>query len=104
MVSLAPNLDLFAEITQLATYFTSKYGEKFAQEIGVDLRQTPVDLLGVKESLGLDPSIDTLTYKELVERRELIRKRMEVGGRNRPTKKKLASTWKFARTIAGKKG
>ncbi|EQD49792.1 ABC1 family protein, partial [mine drainage metagenome] len=91
MVSLAPNLDLFAEITQLATYFTSKYGEQFAKDIGVDLRQTPIDLLGVKESLGLDPSTDTLTYKELVERREIIRKRMEAGGRNRPARKRISA-------------
>jgi ubiquinone biosynthesis protein len=104
MVSLAPNLDLFAEITQLATYFTSKYGEQFAKDIGVDLRQTPIDLLGVKESLGLDPSTDTLTYKELVERREIIRKRMEAGGRNRPARKRISSTWSFAKKLASKKG
>jgi ubiquinone biosynthesis protein len=74
---LAPDLDLFAEISYLVAYFTSKYGQVFSQELGMDVTQTELDLDGVRNSLGLDAEVSSITYRELQERREVIRKRME---------------------------
>lgn len=96
MVSLAPDLDLFAEITFLATYFTSKYGDQISKDVGVDLASTPIDLIGVKGSLGIPSDVETLTYKELVERRELIRKRMESNQAERRVDPKDRWTKKFS--------
>lgn len=96
MVSLAPDLDLFAEITFLATYFTSKYGDQISKDVGVDLASTPIDLIGVKGSLGIPSDVETLTYKELVERRELIRKRMESNQAGRRVDPKDRWTKKFS--------
>jgi ubiquinone biosynthesis protein len=36
-----------------------------------------IDLTSVKNSLGVDESTDSLTYRELQRRRELIQKRMK---------------------------
>jgi hypothetical protein len=36
----------------------------------------------VKGSFGVDPGLDTLTYRDLQERRELIRRRLEARARN----------------------
>ena len=77
MATLAPDVDLFAEITYLATYFTKHHGERIAQDIGIDPRQVEVDLDGMKASMGLTPDVGGITHRELQQRRETIRKRME---------------------------
>ena len=82
---LAPDVDLFAEITYLAGYFAAKHGARIAADVGVDLREIPVDLAGVKNSLGLDEGTESVSYRELRERREVIRKRM---GENASRKRK----------------
>lgn len=78
IATLAPDVDLFAEITHVATYFATHHGERIAQEVGLDGATWEVDLTAVKASYGVDPTVTTsLTYGELQERRELVRKRME---------------------------
>lgn len=78
---LAPDLDLFAEITHIATYFATTHGETIAREIGVDPRVVDLDLSGVKAGFGVDPSeVSSLTYRDLQARRELIRERFRRRG------------------------
>ncbi len=77
---LAPDLDLFAEITQISTYFATTHGERLFAEVGFDPEQFRIDLTGVKDSIGLDRSIERFTYRDLQERRDLIRSRFERRG------------------------
>ena len=77
LATLAPDLDLFSEITAVATYFATRYGERIARDVGIDPREQPVDLEGVKASFGLTGDVETITYRELQARRELIHSRME---------------------------
>lgn len=77
LATLAPDIDLFAEVTQVATYFTARYGARIAADIGIDPRATAVDMDAVRAGLGVGTDVDTLTYRDLQARRELIRKRME---------------------------
>jgi ubiquinone biosynthesis protein len=77
MASLAPDVDLFQEITAVATYFATNYGERIAADVGIDPRRQVVDLEGFKASMGITNDVDTLTYRDLQARREIIRKRME---------------------------
>jgi ubiquinone biosynthesis protein len=77
LATLAPDVDLFAEITEVATYFATRYGERIAQDVGIDPRQQEVDLEGFKASMGLTNDVQALTYRDLQARREVIRKRME---------------------------
>ena len=79
IASLAPNLDLFGEIAQIATYFTVNHGERLAREIGVAAGAFEVDLTGVKASFGLEADHEGLTYAELLERRETIKRRLGEG-------------------------
>ncbi|MCC6434652.1 MAG: AarF/ABC1/UbiB kinase family protein [Acidimicrobiales bacterium] len=77
IASLAPGLDLFAEITHLSLYFATTHGERIAAEIGVAPEEYKPDLSGIKASFGVDPNTThSLTYAELQERRELIRSRL----------------------------
>ncbi len=76
IATLAPDLDLFAEIQQIALYFATTHGERIAQQVGMDPMQYQIDLTGVKGSFGVDASVESFTHRELMERRELISKRL----------------------------
>ncbi len=83
LATLAPDVDLFAEVTHIAAYFTARHGARIATEVGVDPRDHAVDLDGVRSSFGLPPETERMTYRDLRARRELIRKRMEEHRRRR---------------------
>jgi len=74
---LAPDLDIFAEITQISMYFAQTHGERLFAEVGFDPSAFEVDLTGVKDSIGLDRSVERFTYRDLQERRDLIKSRFE---------------------------
>jgi ubiquinone biosynthesis protein len=79
IATLAPDLDLFAEITHISTYFATTHGERIANELGVDPEDQglyEVDLASVKASFGVTDDTSTLTARELRERRDLIRQRL----------------------------
>jgi len=52
LVTLAPDVDLFQEITDIATYFATRYGDRIAHDVGIDPRQQVVDLEGFKASMA----------------------------------------------------
>jgi ubiquinone biosynthesis protein len=77
LATLAPDVDLFEEVTHIATYFTMRYGERIAAEVGVDPRQHALDLDGMRAQLGVTSDVEHMSYRDLQARRELIRRRME---------------------------
>jgi ubiquinone biosynthesis protein len=86
IATLAPDLDLFAEITHVATHFATAHGERLSRDIGLAAGALEVNLSGVKASFGVAPETEGLTYRELQERRDLIRSRLgerEAGNRGR---------------------
>ena len=88
LATLAPNLDLFATLTEVAMYFATAHGERIASEIGIDPRRQAIDLGLYKASLGVDDDRPSLTYAELQARRQLIGKRMEERQKNAARRKK----------------
>jgi ubiquinone biosynthesis protein len=72
----APDLDLIGETFQVASYFATKHGERLAAETGTR-PDAEIDLEGFKASFGLDASVESLTYAELLERRKIIRDRFQ---------------------------
>lgn len=74
---LAPDLDIIAELTNITMTFTQRHGERLFRELGMAAAEFQMDLSGVKATLGVDESTDSLTYRELQQRRELIQKRMK---------------------------
>jgi len=73
---LAPDLDLLGEVANISMLFAQKHGDRLGRELGVEMASVEVDLDGVRASMGLDSSVESVTYRELRERRELIQKRM----------------------------
>jgi ubiquinone biosynthesis protein len=102
IANLAPDLDLFAEVMRLAEYFATRYGDRIARDIGIDPRQSTVDLDGLRASMGLPPGVEGITYRELQERRELIRRRMEEHARRRERAEGAGSWLGWAGRRAGK--
>jgi ubiquinone biosynthesis protein len=84
LATLAPEIDLFQEITRVAMYFTQRYGEQIALEVGVDPREREIDLDSFRAQLGVTNDVSSMSYRELQDRRELIRRRME-DHRRRPS-------------------
>ena len=76
IATLTPDVDLFAEVTHVATYLATHHGEWIAREVGVDPRSMEVDLDGMRAAMGLGPEVKTLTFEDLQERRETILRRM----------------------------
>jgi ubiquinone biosynthesis protein len=74
---LAPDLDLLSEVANISMLFAQKHGERLGRELGVDPSAVEFDLDGVKASMGLEADVNSITYKELQERRALIQKRMQ---------------------------
>ncbi len=81
IATLAPELDMFAAVTDVATHFATTHGQTIAAQLGVAQQSWELDLDGVKAGFGVDPSVtESLSYAELKERRALIQKRLH--GRN----------------------
>ncbi len=76
MARLAPDLDLIGEIAKISMMFAERHGERLGRELGIDHTSIEMNMDGVKAGFGVDASTDSLTYRELQARRELISKRM----------------------------
>ena len=77
--NLAPDLDILGEVAHVYMYFQEHYGEQIAVQLGLDpTERIDFDMEAVKAGFGIGPEWgDTLTYAQVRERRELIRKRMQ---------------------------
>jgi ubiquinone biosynthesis protein len=83
LATLAPDVDIFAEITHIAGYFAEHHAERIAKDVGIDPRTIDIDLDGMRASMGLKDDVKGITHRELQERRAIIRKRMEEHRRRR---------------------
>ena len=80
IATLAPDLDLFAEIATIALYFNARHGERILAEAGVAPDAWDLDLSALQASVGIDPTEGgSLTHRELQDRRQLLRDRLEAG-------------------------
>ena len=74
IATLAPDLDLFAEVEAIALLFAAKHGERIMSQLGLEHQAdwTP-DMAGVRAGFGLDESTPSLTHRELQARRAEVR-------------------------------
>jgi ubiquinone biosynthesis protein len=78
IATLAPDLDIFAEVGAISLTFAEKHGERIMAELGqtFDAGWQP-DISGFKASIGVDDSVDSLTYKDLQERRKKVQENLQ---------------------------
>src|SRR5258708_13345037 len=74
---LAPDLDILGEIQQVHTEIALRHGARLAAELGLDPSvASQFDMEAIKAAMGV-PGVETLTYRDVQERRETVRKRLE---------------------------
>jgi ubiquinone biosynthesis protein len=83
MATMAPDVDILSEVVTIATYFTERHGEQIARDVGTEALTTPLDLDGYRAALGFGDDVETITFNDLQERRELIRRRLQQGAEQR---------------------
>jgi ubiquinone biosynthesis protein len=74
--TLAPDLDLLAEIVHVHTYFTETHGERLVRDLGAAAIPQAVDLDAVKAGFMVPADVERLTFADLQQRRRTILKRM----------------------------
>ena len=80
IAQLAPDLNLFAEVTRIWGHFASQHGERIARDLGFDPGKVGLDLDGMKATLGISAEVESLTHRELIARRQKVRERLEEVG------------------------
>ena len=84
IATLAPDLDLFAEVESIALMFAAKHGERIMAQLGLEHQADwAPDMAGVKAGFGLDESTEHLTHRELQARRAQVREKFEDRGAGR---------------------
>ena len=73
---LAPDLDIISELTSISMEFMQRHGMQIARDLGVDPSELKVDMGSLKQGLGVDESVNSMTYRELQARRDVINRRM----------------------------
>jgi ubiquinone biosynthesis protein len=87
IATLAPDLDLFAEIEGIALLFAAKHGERIMAQLGLEQAENwAPDITGIKAGFGLDAETEGLTHREIQARRAQVREKFE--GRGRPGRKR----------------
>ena len=76
LATLAPDVDMFAEIAHVAEHMATNHGEAIAAQMGLAPGEFKVDMTGIQNSFGMEGA-QSLTHRELQERRQLMQKRME---------------------------
>ena len=84
--TLAPDIDILAQITQVYLYFAQRYGDRIVREIGIDPTEAAVDMDAVKAGFGLPAEVESLSFRDLQDRRQTILRRMQE--RERPRRRR----------------
>ncbi len=77
VATLAPDLNMFAQISRIYGYFATHHADTIATQIGFDPSKNTVDLSGARQALGLEGEVESLTHRELQQRRQEIQKKLE---------------------------
>ena len=85
IATLAPDLDLFAEVEAIALLFAAKHGERIMAQLGLEQdAQWAPDMAGIKAGFGVDAATEGLTHREIQARRAQVREKFDGRGRRSP--------------------
>ncbi len=77
IATLAPQIDLFAMLTDIGMHFATNHGGRIASDVGLAVSAEGVDITAFKASIGVEAHVEKLTYADLQKRRAIIAQRME---------------------------
>jgi ubiquinone biosynthesis protein len=73
---LAPDLDMLQQMVSIYMYFAQTHGEQIMREVGIDAKFATPDPDALRATFMVDPSVETLTFRDLQARRDDIRRKM----------------------------
>jgi ubiquinone biosynthesis protein len=73
---LAPDLDMLQQMMQIYLYFAQTHGEQIMREVGVDASYAEPDPDAVRAAFLVEPGTATLTYREMQDRRDDVRRKL----------------------------
>ncbi|MHB8438393.1 MAG: ABC1 kinase family protein [Acidimicrobiales bacterium] len=80
---MAPDVDLINEIVTILMHFTAQHGQRIAADMGIDPATIPqVDPDAVRAAFGVLEPDASLSHRDLQDRREVIRTRLEEHNRD----------------------
>ena len=78
IATLAPDLDIFAELEAISLTFAEKHGQQIMSQLGLEHQADwEPNLAGVKASFGVEDSVESLTHREVLARRAQIRDKFQ---------------------------
>ena len=78
MATMAPDVDVLAQIVAILTHLQSRHGARIARDLGMaPAALGDVGLEGIRNTFGLSEDVEHLTHRELQARRRLIRRRLQ---------------------------
>ena len=77
---LAPDLNMFEEVAKIYGYFASRHAERIERDVGIDPSRNALNFDNMRAQLGLEKDVESITHRELQERRVAIQQRIEAGG------------------------
>ena len=69
IATLAPDLDILAELTYISAYFATTHGETISRQLGIDSAAVSFDSASLLTSVGMDPDAQVLTHREVRQQR-----------------------------------
>jgi len=76
IATLAPDLNVLAELAYISTYFAATHGATISSQLGIDPGAITFDRSSFLTSVGADPDAGALTHREIREQRELARDKL----------------------------
>ena len=83
IATLAPDLNLLAELTFISTYFATTHGATISRQLGINPTAVSFDAEALLNSVGMDPKASGLTHREIQQQRADIRTKL-AAARPRP--------------------
>lgn len=74
---LAPDLDMLQQMVTIYMYFAQTHGDQIMREVGVDASFATPDPDALRAAFLVDESVETLTFRDLQERRQDIQRKMQ---------------------------
>src|SRR4029078_3704991 len=74
---LAPDLDMLQQMMAIYMYFAETHGERILRECATDASEAAPDPDAMKAALLVDSDTDTLTFRDLQERRDEVRRKLQ---------------------------
>jgi ubiquinone biosynthesis protein len=88
---LAPDLDMLQQMMAIYTYFAETHGDRILREVGIDASQAAPDPDAMKAALLVDSEHDTLTFRDLQDRRDEVRRKLQ---RQRERRGRRRARWR----------